>query len=137
MSKSSSATFQLVFHEDCSTCRYIFDVFVRGDKLHILLLCHLEPIPLCRFFRMLGLALGESVAFRWSAFNLKILIPRIKVNTLETLQCACILFFSSFFLHWIYSQCPLYTSSSTFHSVNNVRWTLRLSFIFINIIYQN
>ena len=34
--------FLLVFHENCSTCRCIFDVFVEGGELHILLLCHLD-----------------------------------------------------------------------------------------------
>ena len=39
----SSASFQLVFCEQCSTWRCIFDVFVRKGELHILLLCHLAP----------------------------------------------------------------------------------------------
>ena len=109
-----------------------------------------QKCDICRFM-IFNLQWLVWLAYRYNAENrpliifsnlmfyvkILVLIPRIKVNTLETLQCACILFFSSFFLHWIYSQCPLSTSSSTFHSVNNVRWTLRLSFIFINIIYQN
>ena len=41
-----SATFQLVFCENCSTCRCIFDVFVGVGELHILLFCHLDPPPL-------------------------------------------------------------------------------------------
>ena len=36
----SSASFWLVFSENCSTCRCIFDVFTEGDELHTLLLCH-------------------------------------------------------------------------------------------------
>ena len=33
--RSPSASFQLVFSEDCSPCICIFDVFIRGDKLHV------------------------------------------------------------------------------------------------------
>ena len=40
--RSPSASFYLVFHTSCTTCRCIFDVFVRGGELHILLLCHLD-----------------------------------------------------------------------------------------------
>ena len=39
----NSAGFQLVFQENHSTCRCIFDMFVKGDELHILLFCHLDP----------------------------------------------------------------------------------------------
>ena len=39
--RSSSASFWLIFSENCSTCRCIFDVFMEGDEFHILLLCHL------------------------------------------------------------------------------------------------
>ena len=38
----SSASFQLVFCENCSTCRCIFDVFVGEGELRVLLLCHLD-----------------------------------------------------------------------------------------------
>ena len=31
-----SASLQIVFGEDCSTCRCIFDIFMGGGKLHIL-----------------------------------------------------------------------------------------------------
>lgn len=40
--KNSSASFQLVFCENCSTCRCVFDVFVGRDEL---LLCHLDHPP--------------------------------------------------------------------------------------------
>ena len=40
-----SARFQLVFCENCSTCRCIFDVFVGGGEHHALLLHHLD-LPL-------------------------------------------------------------------------------------------
>ena len=46
----SSASFQLIFHENCSACGCIFDLFVGECKLHILLLCHLDLIPENRFF---------------------------------------------------------------------------------------
>ena len=39
--KSVSASFQLVFSENCSTCRCIFVMFMGRDNLHILLLHHL------------------------------------------------------------------------------------------------
>ena len=41
----SSATFQLVFQENCSTCRCIFYVFVGAGsgELYVPLLCHLDP----------------------------------------------------------------------------------------------
>ena len=32
----SSASLQIVFHENCSTCRCIFDIFMGGGKLRIL-----------------------------------------------------------------------------------------------------
>ena len=35
--------FLLVFCENCSMCRHIFDVFVGRSELYILLLCHLDP----------------------------------------------------------------------------------------------
>ena len=38
--RSPSASFQLVFSENCSTCRCTFDVFVEGSEFHILLLHH-------------------------------------------------------------------------------------------------
>ena len=38
--RCSLASFQLVFYKNCSTCRCIFDVFVGGVELYILLLCH-------------------------------------------------------------------------------------------------
>ena len=38
--RSLSASFQLVFSENFSTCRYIFNVFMGGGKFCILLLCH-------------------------------------------------------------------------------------------------
>ena len=41
--RSPSASFQLIFEENCSTGRWIFDVFMAGDQLHILLLSHLDP----------------------------------------------------------------------------------------------
>lgn len=37
----SSASFQLVFHENCSIYRCLFDVFVWVDEFHVLLLYHL------------------------------------------------------------------------------------------------
>ena len=40
--RSPYASFQVVFSENCSTCRCIFDVFVGECDLHILLLCHLD-----------------------------------------------------------------------------------------------
>lgn len=39
---SSSAYFQLVFCENCSKCRFVFDVFVGGVELYIPLLHHLD-----------------------------------------------------------------------------------------------
>ena len=30
--------------ENCSTCRYIFDVFMGGGELHVLLLRHFDPL---------------------------------------------------------------------------------------------
>ena len=36
-----SARLQLIFSENCSTCRCIFDVFVVGGEFHVLLLYHL------------------------------------------------------------------------------------------------
>lgn len=38
----NSASFQLVFQENHSTCRCIFDMFIVGGELHILLFCHLD-----------------------------------------------------------------------------------------------
>ena len=43
--RSPSASFQLVFSENCSTCRCTFDVFVEGGEFHILLLHHLDKSP--------------------------------------------------------------------------------------------
>ena len=40
-----SASFRLVFSENCSPRRWIFDVFVGGGELHILLLPHLDLRP--------------------------------------------------------------------------------------------
>ena len=40
--RSLSASFQLVFHDNCSTCRHILDVFVGEGKPHTLSLYHLE-----------------------------------------------------------------------------------------------
>lgn len=37
-----SASIQFIFRENHSTYRYIFDVFVEGSKLRILLLWHLD-----------------------------------------------------------------------------------------------
>ena len=42
----SSCQFQLVFSENWSTCRCIFDVFVEGGEFHVLLLHHLGQFPL-------------------------------------------------------------------------------------------
>ena len=42
----SSASTQKVFCENCPTCRCIFDVFVGGGELHVLLFCHLDPASL-------------------------------------------------------------------------------------------
>lgn len=42
--KRSSARFPSVFCENCSTGGCIFDVFVKRDELHILLLCHLAAL---------------------------------------------------------------------------------------------
>ena len=39
----SSTSVQQVLCENCSICRCILDVLVRGGKLHILLFCHLDP----------------------------------------------------------------------------------------------
>lgn len=41
--RRSSASLQLVFHKNCSTCRCIFDVFVGRGELHILLFWSLDP----------------------------------------------------------------------------------------------
>ena len=38
------ASLQLVFSEDCSTCRCMFDVFLVGDELRVLL-CHFHLLP--------------------------------------------------------------------------------------------
>lgn len=41
--------FQLVFSDNCSTCRCSFDVSSGGDEFRILLHCHLDLLsPLCR-----------------------------------------------------------------------------------------
>ena len=40
---SHSASLQLVFSEDCATCRCVFDVFLVGDELRVLL-CHFHPL---------------------------------------------------------------------------------------------
>lgn len=40
----SSASTQQVLCERCSACRCIFNTFVGGDKLQVLLFCHLESI---------------------------------------------------------------------------------------------
>lgn len=45
--RSPFPCFQLVFSENCSMCRYIFDVIVGGDELHILLLWHLDLLLSC------------------------------------------------------------------------------------------
>ena len=44
--RSPSVSFLLVFCENCSMCRYIFDVFMAGGELRVLLLHHLDPPPL-------------------------------------------------------------------------------------------
>ena len=43
--KRYCASFSWFFCESCSTCRYIFNLFVEGGELHVLLLCHLGPPP--------------------------------------------------------------------------------------------
>lgn len=43
--KEFSTCFQLAFHENCSTCRYIFDVSVGGGKFHILFYTILILLP--------------------------------------------------------------------------------------------
>ena len=43
--RSPSASFQLIFSENCPTCRCIFVVFVGGSELHVLLLHHLDFSP--------------------------------------------------------------------------------------------
>ena len=40
--QQSFSNFQLVFSENCSTSKCIFDVFMGEGELHILLLCHLN-----------------------------------------------------------------------------------------------
>lgn len=42
LNRSSSVSSQFIFSENCSTCLYIFDVFVGGDELHILIVHHLD-----------------------------------------------------------------------------------------------
>lgn len=44
-----SAGFRLVFCENCSTYRYIFDMFMVGGELHVYLFRHLDPSPLSAF----------------------------------------------------------------------------------------
>ena len=44
--RSPSASFQLVFSENYSSCRFIFDVFVGRGELYVLLFCHLDWNPL-------------------------------------------------------------------------------------------
>ena len=39
---SLPASFQIFFSKICSTCRCIFDVFVRRGELHVFLLCRLD-----------------------------------------------------------------------------------------------
>ena len=46
LKKRCSASFHLVFCENCSPCRCIIDVFVGVGELHIFLFCHLDPPPL-------------------------------------------------------------------------------------------
>lgn len=58
--RSSSASFWLVFSENCSTCRCSFGVFTEGDELHILLLCHL------------GLNSGK---YTFLIYKVKVIIP--------------------------------------------------------------
>lgn len=40
--RNLSAKLQLVFREKCFTCTFLFDVFTRGGKFPILLLCHVD-----------------------------------------------------------------------------------------------
>ena len=54
------SSFWLVFSENCSTCRCIFDVFTEGDELHTLLLCHL------------GLNSGK---YTFLIYKVKVIIP--------------------------------------------------------------
>lgn len=57
--KSSSASFQFIFCENCSTCGCIFDMFVRTSECHVLLLCHFFFFGL---FRVIPTAYGRSPA---------------------------------------------------------------------------
>ena len=44
--RSLSGSFQLVFNENCSTCRFIFDVCMSRGELYVLVFCHLDWNPL-------------------------------------------------------------------------------------------
>ena len=50
--RSHSSSFQLIFSENFSACRCIFDVFLAGSELQILLFCHLDPNSLLSVLSM-------------------------------------------------------------------------------------
>lgn len=51
--RSLSDSFQLVFNENCSTCRCISDLFMEGGELHIFSLQHHDPNSLKWFLKQL------------------------------------------------------------------------------------
>ena len=58
--QQSFSNFQLVFIENCSTCKCIFDVFMGEGEFHVLLLCHLDWFLLFCFFFVTTIKLCTS-----------------------------------------------------------------------------
>ena len=86
--RSPSACFQLAFSENYSTRRCIFDVFVGGGELQVLLLHHLDPLysPLPSWPNLLQLSLWFTTYHpRW--------LPGFSLNIPTTLPsqgiCIC------------------------------------------------
>ena len=75
--RSPAASFQLVFTENCSTCRYIFDVFWGEGELSVVLFHHLDPLG-CWLLEAL---VSFSVKWRPRAYLINFL--RIKRNTIH------------------------------------------------------
>ena len=74
---SPAASFQLVFTENCSACRCIFDVFWGGGELSVLLFHHLDPLG-CWLVEAL-----VSFSIKWGPCAYLINFLRIKRNTVH------------------------------------------------------
>lgn len=59
--RSPFVSFQLVFRENCSTCRCIFDVFMGGSIQHL----YLNSCPLCFLTLLLLRAFPQSIIYIW------------------------------------------------------------------------